>query len=185
VTKESVLAALQQAGVAADQIEVVLNGLGLATMPRAEKRGKTKTISTEEQAKKVPPGVYGVKDAPRLILKKTATKFGSWVVRYSAEGLNANGKPKRTEMGLGSITKVSLDEARGKAADIDHALRHGLDPLVERDRLAAAAKQAREAEARAAAVPTMAAVIDTYLADNAGEWKHVYARSNWFNPIRR
>jgi integrase len=156
----------------------VVKGLGLAPAAAPATKGKANTISTEAQAKNALPGVYAVKGAPRLILKKTTAATGSWVVRFRYGD-------KRPEMGLGSMSTVSLEEARGKAAEADVALRHGLNPLAERDRISAAMKQAREEEERASARPTVAALVDTYLADNAPQWKHVYARANWFNPIKR
>jgi integrase len=81
-------------------------------------------------------------------------------------------------MGLGSINDVSLDSAIALAEEAAVAIRKKLDPRAERDVLLTEA-------VHAAAAPTVTAVVDAYLRDNAPSWKHVYARANWFNPIER
>jgi integrase len=92
---------------------------------------------------------------------------------------------KRPEMGLGSIDVVSLAEAVGLAEDFATKLRRQIDPRSERDRLVAIeARDAAEA-ARQATMPTVADAVVTYLDANAPSWNHVYARTNWFNPISK
>jgi integrase len=93
------------------------------------------------------------------------------------------GTAKRREMGLGSIRNVTLAEARSLASEKGVMIDKGMDPLAERDRLAAEARTAAAAAAHEAAMPTIAEGIEAYLNAAAADWKHVYARPNWFNPI--
>jgi integrase len=129
------------------------------------------------------PGIYRVEGARRLYLKKTTRQTGSYFLRYRVSN-EVDGKieRRRPEMGLGSITSVTLARARELAEEIGVSLTKRLDPLAERDRLAA---EAAAAAAREAAVVTVAEGVAAYLEANAPSWKHVYARANWCNPIER
>ena len=49
-----------------------------------------------------------------------------WLLRITVQG-------KRRDLGLGSLSLVSLDEARGKAEDYRKLARGGYDPLQQRD----------------------------------------------------
>lgn len=69
------------------------------------------------------PGRYGDGDGLFLIVKATGSK--SWVVRVQKNG-------KRRDFGLGSVSKVSLEQARTKAAAVRSQMEAGLDPILER-----------------------------------------------------
>jgi integrase len=71
-----------------------------------------------------------------LLVKPTGAR--SWLLRVRVEG-------RRRDVGLGSIAKLSLAEAREEAAKLlKHAL-NGRDPIVERDRRSFIAKTFRAA----------------------------------------
>lgn len=79
----------------------------------------------------LPPGKYG--DGDGLWLVKSSNAAGQWVFRIHLGG-------RRREMGLGSIDRVSLAEARQLARDARNLVHDGRDPLrerAERRRLAA------------------------------------------------
>ena len=77
-------------------------------------------------------GRYSDGDRLFLAISKHSKR---WVFLYSSHG-------KRHEMGLGSASKVSLAEARNKAAECRALLARGIDPL-------AAKKAASEATSKA------------------------------------
>lgn len=68
-------------------------------------------------------------DGGGLWLVKTDQKSGYWVLRFTIHG-------RRREMGLGSIAIVSLKTVREDAAKWRAVAVAGLDPIVERERLA-------------------------------------------------
>ena len=98
------------------------------------------------------PGMYP--DGAGLYLQVTGENAKSWLLRYSLRG-------KAREMGLGSFRKVSLAEARRKAADCHKLLEGHIDPIEHRNaaRTAAALASAKtvtfkEAAARYIAMRT-------------------------------
>lgn len=81
-------------------------------------------------------GRHGDGNGLYLIVKPTGAR--SWMLRVVANG-------RRRDIGLGSIAKTSLAEAREKAAELrKHAL-NGRDPTTERDRTAFIPKTFRDA----------------------------------------
>jgi integrase len=139
------------------------------------------TINTAKQAAAAKPGKRRVSGADGLYLHVGANGAGSWFFRYNA-GKNAEGKPIRREMGLGSRTDVDIGEARQKAKKL--AVQHddGHDPLTARRRTRAAAKAAAEIEAKKVTFRHAAA---SYLEANAPTWKHRYARAQWGSAMAR
>jgi hypothetical protein len=81
------------------------------------------------------PGMYP--DGGGLYLQVTGDAAQSWILRYSLRG-----KPR--EMGLGSLRKVSLADARRKTAEYHQLLDDHVDPIEHR-------KRARDAAVLAAA----------------------------------
>ena len=71
------------------------------------------------------PGRYG--DGGGLLLNVKPSGAKSWLLRLQANG-------RRRDYGLGSIDKVSLADARKRAADYRKLLTAGIDPLTERGR---------------------------------------------------
>jgi integrase len=174
---QAAIAAIKSLGVAEDQIEAALRGLGVEMPAAAPSPGKSaKTVSTEAQVKAKAPGVYRVTGVRRLYLKKSARDAGSYFLRYRING-------KRPEMGLGSIADTSLPQARGLAEEFSVKISRKSDPLAERRAERAAASEKASAEALKATELTVKQAVETYLKANVSRWQGVYARSNWFNPI--
>jgi integrase len=90
------------------------------------------------------PGMYP--DGAGLYLQVTGENAKSWLLRYSLRG-------KSREMGLGSLRKVSLAEARRKAADCHKLLEGHIDPVEHRNaaRTAAALASAKSISFKEAA----------------------------------
>ena len=66
-----------------------------------------------------------------LCVAKGGTK--TWIVRATIKGqLTKGGKPKRIEYGLGSVSLLSLAEAREQARPIRAMARRGEDPVAVR-----------------------------------------------------
>ncbi len=92
---------------------------------------------------------------------------------------------KMREMGLGRAgagdADVTLAEAREKAAALFKQVRSGVDPLMQRDATAAAAK----ATAQLAAVRalTFKTVAQRYLAAHHAGWKNPKHRQQWANTL--
>ncbi len=78
------------------------------------------------QVKAAAPGKYA--DGGGLWLHKRDDGGGQWFLRVTVHG-------RRREMGLGSITEVSLKEAREAADKQRSFVRKGIDPIRERQRL--------------------------------------------------
>jgi integrase len=76
------------------------------------------------------PGMYA--DGAGLYLQVTSANAKSWIFRYSLRG-------KAREMGLGSLRKTSLADARAEVADCHRLLKAYVDPIQERGRQRAAA----------------------------------------------
>ena len=74
------------------------------------------------------PGRYGDGAGLMLVVSKTGAK--SWILRAMQDG-------KRRDMGLGGFPKVSLADARKKAAEYHEELDAGRDPVAERRAVAA------------------------------------------------
>jgi integrase len=71
-------------------------------------------------------------DGGGLYLQVSSEGAKSWILRYSLRG-------KAREMGLGSLRKVGLVEARGKAADCHRLLDGHVDPIEHRAKVRASA----------------------------------------------
>jgi TPR repeat protein len=71
------------------------------------------------------PGRYG--DGGGLLLNVKPSGAKSWLLRLQANG-------KRRDYGLGSLSQVSLADARKRAADYRKLLDAGIDPLTDRGR---------------------------------------------------
>jgi hypothetical protein len=98
MTAKEIAALIRASGVSAKAI--------LAALKSA---GKTpKTISNQQQAEAAGPGVYRVKGAVGLHLKKGESGSGSWFYRFRLGG-------KRPEMGLGPLADVTLVQAKDEA----------------------------------------------------------------------
>src|SRR5689334_8214636 len=109
---------------------------------------RLKALSVTRASK---PGRYS--DGGGLCLQVSGAGAKSWIFRYM-RGLTEAGRPREREMGLGSLTAVSLAEARQIAQDARKLLAQGIDPLDAREatRATQRAEQARAMTFEAAAV---------------------------------
>ncbi|WP_460450287.1 tyrosine-type recombinase/integrase [Alsobacter sp. SYSU BS001988] len=107
------------------------------------------------------PGRYA--DGGGLYLSVSAGGAKSWVFMWKVGG-------KRTEIGLGSLTKVSLASARERAALAREAVGQGKDP--------------RAILKPASAVPTFGEEADALIASMASSWRNAKHRAQWEMTLR-
>ncbi|WP_406854378.1 integrase arm-type DNA-binding domain-containing protein [Alsobacter sp. KACC 23698] len=125
-------------------------------MARPEKMLSARTVATAKE-----PGRYA--DGGGLYLSVSTGGAKSWVFMWKAGG-------KRTEIGLGSLTKVSLASARERAALAREAVGDGRDP--------------RAILKPAGAVPTFGEEADTLIASMAANWRNAKHKAQWEMTLR-
>lgn len=91
---------------------------------------------TALKVKSAKPGRHG--DGGGLYLLVSATGARSWMIRVQSNG-------KRRDIGLGSLTDLTLEEARDKARELRKVARAGGDPIAARDKRDVAPPSFREA----------------------------------------
>jgi integrase len=134
-----------------------------------------KTINTSLQAANATPGSWRVEGAVGLYLLVREGGARSWVWRYRFDG-------KRRAMGLGAFKEVSLAAARAAVDELKPLRRKGVDPINARRR----EREANIARERATAKQVaFADAAKAYLETHAPKWKHIYARSTWWGPIKK
>ena len=114
-------------------------------------------------------------DQPGLNLQVTQGAHGlsrSWVFRYTSP-LTL----KRRELGLGSVSDVSLSQARSEVAELKLLVRSGVDP-----------KQRREQEIRARKLAHMSKLTfeqaaEKCIATKKHEWKNAKHESQWTTTL--
>lgn len=107
------------------------------------------------------PGRYA--DGNGLYLLIDANGAKRWILRTVIRG-------KRTDMGLGSVQLVSLEEARDKARERRKVARDGGDPLA----LARAARRV---------VPTFSEAARKIHAANAASWRNAKHAAQWITSL--
>ena len=142
--------------------------------------GKLKALNVA-RAKK--PGMYG--DGGGLYLQVTGAGAKSWVYRYwvperdPATGelvrdpATKKGRGTSREMGLGSFTVVTLDEAREAAAEVRRLRHQSIDPIEARRE----AKQTKAIE-KAKALKFRDAAA-TYIAAHRAGWRNEKHGAQW------
>jgi integrase len=129
---------------------------------------KIHRLSALAVAKATKPGLYA--DGAGLCLRVGRSGAKHWVLRYMLHGT-------AREMGLGGFRKVSLADARQKAAEAQRLLADRVDPLVVKaERLVAAKLQA----ARGVTFDNAAA---GYLQAHQGSWKNGKHCQQWRNTL--
>jgi integrase len=118
------------------------------------------------------PGLYA--DGAGLYLRVSRNGSKSWAFRFTLRG-----KPR--EMGLGGLTKVTLADARKKAADVRLLLSDGHDPLDRRQQ--EEAKRAREEKLSAARGMTFDKCGEAYIAAHEPGWRNEKHKQQWRNTI--
>lgn len=118
---------------------------------------------TQLKVKNLGPGKHF--DGQGLMLVKSRTETGKWMLRLSVAG-------KRREMGLGRWPDVPLSEAREKASEARRQLREGVDPI-----------QARQGALRHQQRLTVAEAIDQCFAARQAELKNDGQAGRWLSPL--
>jgi integrase len=114
------------------------------------------------------PGMYA--DGAGLYLQVTGAGAKSWVFRFSLHG-------KAREMGLGSLSAVSLADARTKAAECRRLRQDGLDPIEARK------TQRQQAALDAAKTLTFKEASASYIASHKAGWRNEKHASQWENTL--
>jgi integrase len=115
--------------------------------------------------KNAAPGKYA--DGGGLWLVKRTDGAGQWVLRVTVHG-------RRREMGLGSISDVTLKEAREAAERWRSVSLKGVDPIKQRE------KEMREAEKR---LHLLKEVADDAFESRKAELKGEGKAGRWFGPL--
>ncbi|MDP2098619.1 MAG: tyrosine-type recombinase/integrase [Methylobacter sp.] len=114
------------------------------------------------------PGYYA--DGGSLYLRVTPAITKTWAFVYIKAG-------KRTEMGLGSIDNLSLEQARAKADMLRKQIATGLDPLTEQQ------AQDNERKAQRAKMMTFEQCAQAYIAAHRAGWKNPKHVQQWENTL--
>jgi integrase len=130
-------------------------------------RIKNKLTARTVETKKV-PGYYS--DGGNLYLRVSRNLTKTWAFYYKKDG-------KRTEMGLGSVSNLSLEQARERASELRKQLATGIDPL--------SAKQQQEAERKAerANIMTFQQCAEAYITAHRAGWKNPKHIQQWQNTL--
>jgi integrase len=118
------------------------------------------------------PGLYA--DGAGLYLRVSRNGSKSWALRFTLRG-----KPR--EMGLGGLTKVTLADARKKAADARLLLSDGRDPLDLRQE--EDAKRIKVEKLAAARGMTFDKCAEAYIAAHEPSWRNEKHKQQWRNTI--
>jgi integrase len=139
-------------------------------MPR--KLNHALTPLTVKNAK---PGRLADGGGLNLLVKDSGAR--SWVYRFMLNG-------KSRDIGLGpaaGLDAISLAKARDLAAALRLQVKSGVDPLAQRQREAAEALAAIQAEQIAGI--SFRNVAEAYIAANEGSWRNDKHRQQWHNTL--
>jgi len=139
-------------------------------MPR-----KLSNALTPLAVKNAKPGRHADGGGLHLLVKDTGAR--SWVYRFMLNG-------KTRDIGLGAAAgqdAISLAAARDAASALRLKVKAGIDPLEERDRMAAEALAAAQA-AHIAGI-TFKKVAEDYIAANEDGWRNDKHRQQWRNTL--
>jgi integrase len=114
------------------------------------------------------PGMYA--DGAGLYLQVTGAGAKSWIFRFSLHG-------KAREMGLGSLSAVSLADARSRAAECRRLRQDGIDPIEARK------AQRQQAALDAAKSLTFKEASASYIASHKAGWRNEKHASQWENTL--
>ena len=130
---------------------------------------------TAVKVKSAGPGRHVDGAGLQLLVKPTGAR--SWVFRFM---LNGNSR----DIGLGPAAgpdAISLADARDMAATLRIKVKAGVDPLAEREAVAAEAVAAAQA-AKVAGV-TFKAAAETYIAANEDSWRNEKHKAQWRSTL--
>jgi integrase len=120
--------------------------------------GKLTAMAVKAAVKE--PGRYG--DGEGLFLEVRKPGTGSWIVRVQKDG-------RRRDIGLSSLSKVSLALARERAAAVRTQVEMGLDPLMERE--------------RASGLPIFRKAATLLMAEQKKTWKNAKHGAQWLATL--
>ncbi|TWJ06835.1 tyrosine-type recombinase/integrase [Altererythrobacter ishigakiensis] len=109
------------------------------------------------------PGRYG--DGDGLALVVTGPNKGYWVLRSTIKG-------KRRDIGLGSLSLVSLKEARENAFEMRRDIQRGIDPIAERKK-------------QEVVVPKFADAARAVHREQKASWKNGKHRDQWITTLEK
>jgi integrase len=108
--------------------------------------------------------------APNLFCRIAVGGTAAWVMRYRLDG-------RSRQMGFGSCTLITLNEAREMAHEARRLLAKGIDPLAERK-----AKKAQRKLDAAKAV-TFQACAEAYIGAQRAGWRSAKHAGQWFATL--
>jgi integrase len=113
-------------------------------------------------------GMYA--DGGGLYLQVSENGSRSWIFRFKQNG-------RSRDMGLGSLTAVSLATARGIAADCRRKRSAGLDPIENRK------AERLQAQLAAARSMTFDQCRDAFIEAHKSAWRNAKHRAQWTNSL--
>lgn len=116
------------------------------------------------------PGRHSDGNGLYLVVGKTGTK--KWILRTVVKDTTKESGVRRTDIGLGGLSLVSLKEAREEAARMRKVARAGEDPLEER-------RKARTT------VPTFEEAANQVHEDHSKTWKNEKHAAQWINTLKK
>jgi integrase len=145
---------------------------------------KVSKALTPLQVKNAKAGRHADGDGLHLLVKPTGAR--SWVYRFMLEGKARDVGLSRCPEAIELLRKtggeeLSLAQARDVAAIYRMKVKARIDPLTERDELAA--KATAEKQARQAASVTFKAMAETFLAAKEDSWRNSKHRQQWHNTL--
>jgi integrase len=136
---------------------------------------KLNNALTSLAVKNAKPGRHADGGGLHLLVKQSGAR--SWVYRFMLNG-------KARDVGLGPAAgsdAVTLADARDKAAAFRLQVKAGVDPIAERQRMAAEGLAA--AQAVKVAGITFRAVAEAYIAHNEHAWRNAKHHQQWRNTL--
>ena len=115
------------------------------------------------------PGRYSDGNGLYVVVSKSGSK--KWILRTVVPDSTKESGTRRTDIGLGGLSLVSLKEAREEAARLRKIARDGADPLTER-------KKAR------ATVPTFKEAATQVHVEHSKTWKNEKHAAQWINTLK-
>lgn len=129
---------------------------------------------TVKELKNLKPGRHV--DSQGLILNATTSGTKSWIFRYQIKG-------RRREMGLGALSELGLIEARALASILRSKVAQGIDPIDERESIAA--QESERLKIAAAGGVTFESLATEYINERvAPQSKNAKHVQQWRNSIR-
>ncbi len=110
-------------------------------------------------------------DGNGLWLQITQHGTKSWLYRFMMHG-------RARQMGLGSISTVSLADAREAVANCRKMVQQGIDPIQQRE------EEVRTRKLEIARAMTFKECALAFLSDNSDGWKNAKHRQQWENTLK-